>query len=122
MDDCYVSKLSWTKEADFLSSWENFIISIMIISVAEYDKKVCREGETNQSCGNRAPATPPPWLRGQKMIYEDIAICLVAASWSVSTFWLAISYYLAISATYNLISESVPGAVSSSLHHINIAA
>ena len=53
MDDCYVSKLSWTKEADFLSSGENFIVtSIMIISVAEYDKKVCREGETNQSCGN----------------------------------------------------------------------
>ena len=92
MDDCYVwfpIKLSWTKEADFLSSGENFIISIMIISVAEYDKKVCREGETNQSCGNTAPATPrpwPPWLRGQKVIYEDIAICLVAASRSVSTF------------------------------------
>ena len=97
MDGCYVwvpMKLLWTK--DFLSSGEHFIISIMIISVAEYDKKVCREGETNQSCGNRAPTTPPPWLRGQKMIYEDIAICLVAASWSVSTFWLAISDYLAI--------------------------
>ena len=55
MGDCYVwlpMKLSWTKKADFLSSGENFIISIMIISVAEYDKKVCREGETNQSCGN----------------------------------------------------------------------
>ena len=62
------------------------------------------------------------------MIYEDIAICLVAASCSVSTFllaisdYLAISYYLAISTTYNLISESEPGAASSSLHHINIAA
>ena len=47
MGDCYVwlpMKLSWTKKADFLSSGENFIISIMIISVAEYDKKVCREG------------------------------------------------------------------------------
>ena len=47
MDDCYVwfpIKLSWTKEADFLSSGENFIISIMIISVAEYDEK-CVEKE-----------------------------------------------------------------------------
>ena len=64
MDDCYVwfpIKLSWTKEADFLSSGENFynFNYIMIISVAEYDKKVCREGETNQSCGNTAAATPP---------------------------------------------------------------
>ena len=73
---------------------ENFIVTSIMSGVAECDKKVCREGETNQSCGNTAPATPPPWLRGQKMIYEDIAICLVAASWSVSSFWLAISYLL----------------------------
>ena len=72
----------------FWGKFDNFNY-IMIISVAEFDKKVCREGETNQSCGNTAPATPPlrpPWLRGQKVIYEDIAICPVAASLSVSTF------------------------------------
>ena len=94
MDDCYVwfpIKLSWTKEADFLSSGENFIISIMIISVAEYDEK-CVEKEkpirvaVTQLQLHRRSGRPPPWLRGQKVIYEDIAICLVAASCSVSTF------------------------------------